>query len=470
MSTPAFVNALPPTKTDPYSTLTVSSVGYFSAVLLASNKGTSAASFRIRRDSATGPTTTAQTINAGQTWTCNVTDTWPIAPGNTYKFMLERSEAGAWVAQIPDSSNMAMWTSVTTPSAVLGLVSTSPTSLTVSWPLTASAVPAPEWSLGLTKDTTSTALADAIKTMSWATVPVSASGATTATVTVNTLSSATKYAVWLCIKDRSTASTYTPDKFAVIPVNSQVYATTALGALSVTSTRVSYAKLSWTGNATDAYRVVDTSNVNAIVATSTGSTNNFSYKGLAGGKTYKLSLQRTAADGSFVEESTAQIVTPSTTMSITSVGSTEIQIAWGAVYDGAMFEVHYGTSPSTMKVLNPGTALTATITNLAPNSTYAVELYVIENNSAVGVAALSLGTDKGATPTTSSQSSTPTSTLSANVNTSMTVQKASVPATKHKLSGGAIAGIVISVVVVCAVLAVVAQQVMKKRRLSARSS
>lgn len=378
--------------TDPFSTLTVASHTFTGGALQIQNKGSSTASFRIKNQSGTVVTPTDIPIAAGAAATFTVSK---LTPGSTTNYNLERLEYGTYVAQNSDPTNVNNLTSLTTDIMSLS-VSTGSVHATAAFTVPASVAPAPE--VVVLVQNTSDFNAGTTNNMQMISVPA---GSGVQSVGLNGLTAATGYTAVLMTRDRSTPNTRYPDGFAENTIDVKTFTTSLSGNLTVGTPYASYVALSWTGDSSEKYRVVD---AKGAVVSPDGPPTSMTVYNLVPGTTYTFVLQ--IKNGSnYVNSAAATCTTPTTTLTIQGVTDTACSCSWTAMYDKAAYElsVTNNTSKAVEQTLDTS-ALTQVVKGLRPSTSYTLQLSVIENNTAQPVSRAVLGTASPSTANSSNNS------------------------------------------------------------------
>jgi hypothetical protein len=385
--------------TDPFSTLTVQSHGFTNGVLLVQNNGKATSSFRIKNQAATVITPADLSIAAGATATFALSK---LTPGSTTNYNLERLEYGSYVPQSADPTNVNNMTSITTDLMSMS-ISTGSVHATIAFNIPATVTPVPEVVVLIQNKTDFDANTTA--NMQLISVPTS-TGAQA--IAISGLSAATAYTAVLMTRDRSTPNTHYSDGFAENTIDMKNFTTSLSGGLTIGTPFCSYVTLTWSGDSSEVYRVVD--GKGAVVAPD-GPPSTLLVNGLMPGTNYTFVLQ--LKNGStYQNTATATCTTPTTTLTIQGVTDTQCTCSWTSVYDKAAYELTVTSSASKTVVQTIDTsALTQLVKGLNPSNTYAINLAVIENGSSTTVSRAALGT---ADPTPAPTQSAPSSASSSN--------------------------------------------------------
>jgi hypothetical protein len=427
------------TKTEPYSTLAVVTTGYADVVLKITNGSSQPTSFKIVNDAGTAMTSSDISVPGS---TSSNTTLKRLTPGKQYNLYLQRLESGTYVNQISDTSTKTQMTTFTCASSTItSSVAYSGATATISIVSTAD-----DLNLNYLLFTT------AAFTASSKTPQVTP--ATQAITQLTGLSPSTSYTLLLVNSEPGTTDGPYTDKIWYNQIDKNVFTTSGAATLSVASVMCTSAVLSWTGDTSSFYRVVDVNNANAVVVADIQGPKNATMPSLTPGTAYSLKLQLKQST-SYVDQGTVQFTTATSTMSINNVTDVMAKVNWTSAYTNANYTLAYGTSDATMKTV-PTQALTYQITDLVPNNTYTFKLSVIEGTKSVGLATdtISTSTSTNSNTTTSTDTAITTSTSNTTTaataakptNASSTANQTATAVVKPKTSGGAIAGIVIGLV------------------------
>lgn len=420
--------------TEPFSTLALVSTGYADVVLKITNGSTRPATFKIVNDA--GTTVTTADITVAGSGNSNTTIK-RLTPGTKYNFYLQRLESGTYVSQISDTSNKTLMTTFTC------AVSTIASSVSYS---------------GATSTINIITTADDLNLyyLLFTTVAYAAKS-TTPQVTAVTqnitqfagLSPSTSYTLLLANSEPGTTTGPYTDKIWYNQVDKNVFTTSGAATLSVASVLCTSAVLSWTGDAASFYRVIDVNNSNAVVVADIQGPKNASLPALKPGTAYSFKLQLKQATD-YADQGTVQFTTATSTMSINNVTDTMMNINWTSAYANANYSLSYGTSATTMTTV-PTQALTYQVSGLVPNSTYTINLSVVEGNKTTGLATETLSTNtstnNSATTTADSTNSTTSTTSTSSGGTDTKPTPVVAAKVTPKSNGSATIGIVVAVIV-----------------------
>ena len=156
----------------------------------------------------------------------------------------------------------------------------------------------------------------------------------------------------------------------------------------------SYISLDWTASASDSsaeYRVVtrDTSSGNDDVLVEKSTSTSAIIADLIPGTSYIFVLQRLELDGTWADQSQTIISTPTTSISIGSVASKTVEVSWGSLYANAQYELLFNGTSSGVT-----TDTSVILRDLDSDTSYTLELVVIEPNEAVGISKLGVTTNQ----------------------------------------------------------------------------
>ncbi|CAM9928977.1 unnamed protein product, partial [Phaeothamnion confervicola] len=339
--------------TDDYAVLSVSDVRCTSVTLYWKNMSANAATFRILQGddrttalsgvSVDGKATTSQTIRG-------------LTSGTAYKFVLQRDEFGTYVDQTSNQSGSA-YALVNTLHTSLSLAVAS-SSGTVQWPQTYS---------GASYTLTYIQLQDGVSTGSSTSITdsniVLSAGVHKATLA--SLSKNTSYEVALYVNESQ------PNGTASVLLDSKTLTTSDSVQMAISGIYASYANLSWSGDGSTYYRIIDDSGKVRVSPTldSVASVTN-----LTPGTTYNLILQALQLDGTYATQSWSTVVARSTALTVAGVGSSSISLQWNSLYDAAHYSVRYTTDQTTWKEysVTSFTDVAAVLTSLVPGTAYTI--------------------------------------------------------------------------------------------------
>lgn len=125
--------------------------------------------------------------------------------------------------------------------------------------------------------------------------------------------------------------------------------------------------------------------------------------GLKPGVDYRFQLLRMRLDGGRAGQAILNVTTKTSVLTISGTASSHIQADWTELYPGAQYQLMYKSEGGTPVTFNDGTITetTALLTGLESSTTYVIELYVIEDGVAVGLATQALGSAASAKTGTS---------------------------------------------------------------------
>jgi hypothetical protein len=196
----------------------------------------------------------------------------------------------------------------------------------------------------------------------------------------------------------------------------------------VQATGASFVRLYWAGNATLSYRLIllDTSKVpsalessGVILKTSYGTvlqdkiktangTGAFTHYNLTAATTYTYILQSYEADSvTLYDQASYTVTTLTTSLTLAMQDSTSIVASWPEAYPSASYQLRYkvsGANASTIQKTGTITDTTYTLTDLLADTSYDVDLYLVESGTQTSSTNLALGAASATTYNTTNLS------------------------------------------------------------------
>ena len=355
--------------TDPFAGLSLTGSGYTNVTVSWENVSSSSADFRIVNEDGSFESENVTVSGSGS----GIYTVTGLQASSTEKYFLQRWEIDSWIQQTSSTSGLDYVQSTTKDTSITIAVGSS--SASVSW--VDPGVTDVTYSLNVVNQ-------DNVE------FPASISGNS---AIVQDLNQGDVYQLSLFVQEGSGEITqvskssgvdgvieFTPSVSAAIVVESGPFA--------------SYVELDWSDSVDGtgaSYRIVsrDTSSGSDDVVIDSATITNATIADLTPGNSYIFVLQRLELDGSFQDQSQTLITTPSTSISIGSVGSSTLQVSWDQIYDGANFELLFngessGVTQDTSVILR----------DLQPATSYDLQLTVVELNESVGLSKLGVTTNK----------------------------------------------------------------------------
>ena len=355
--------------TDPFAGLSLTGSGYTNVTVSWQNVSSSSADFRIVNEDESFESENV-TVSGNGSGSYTITG---LQASSTDKYFLQRWEIDSWIQQTSSTSGLDYVQSTTKDTSITIAVGSS--SASVSW--VDPGVTDVTYSLNVVNQ-------DNVE------FPASISGNS---AIVQDLNQGDVYQLSLFVQEGSGEITqvskssgvdgvieFTPSVSAAIVVESGPFA--------------SYVELDWSDSVDGtgaSYRIVsrDTSSGSDDVVIDSATITNATIADLTPGTSYIFVLQRLELDGSWNDQSQSLITTPSTSISIGSIGSATLEVSWDQIYDGAKFELLFngessGVTQDTSVILR----------DLQPATSYDLQLTVIELNESVGLSNLGVTTNK----------------------------------------------------------------------------
>lgn len=338
-------------KTDAFAGLTLGNVSYSHVTLSWTNTSSSEATFRIVSDSFESESVDVSGNGNGTYIVKN------LGSGTSHEFYLERFEIDEWIRQTSSTSGID-YVGVTTLATTMSISSGS-SSAKVNW--------------GNPGVSTSSEYI-----LSYNGTSVNAVGNEKV---VTGLEDGLEYTLTLSISEYDVTHlldtiTFTTSSNVAMVIESGPFA--------------SYVEIDWQdsveGNSID-YRIVSRGSSDEVIVAQTEMTS-ATIRDLVPGTKYTFVLQRLELDGTWADQNELVITTLSSSISIGSIGSRTMMVSWAAAYDGAIYELFYnGTSAGQT------TDTSVSLKNLEANTSYDLELSIIELGESVGLASLGMTTN-----------------------------------------------------------------------------
>ena len=312
--------------TDPFAGLSLTSSGYTNVTVSWENVSSSSADFRIVNEDGSFESENV-TVSGNGSGSYTVTG---LQASSTDKYFLQRWEIDSWIQQTSSTSGLDYVQSTTKDTSITIAVGSS--SASVSW--VDPGVTNATYSLNVVNQ-------DDVE------FPASISGTS---AIVQDLNQGDVYQLSLFVQEGSGEITqvskssgvdgvieFTPSVSAAIVIESGPFA--------------SYVELDWSDSVDGtgaSYRIVsrDTSTGSDDVVIDSATITNATIADLTPGTSYIFVLQRLELDGSWNDQSQSLITTPSTSISIGSIGSATLEVTWGELYSGANFELLFNGESS----------------------------------------------------------------------------------------------------------------------------
>ncbi|KAG5182844.1 hypothetical protein JKP88DRAFT_272813 [Tribonema minus] len=353
-------------KTDAYAAMSIDTCTFGSIGVQFTNPSSAAARFRVMAGAIGEAMAPAGEVlvQPGAKATAVVTG---LTPGRPYTFGLQRSENAAYVDQVQGKGNPTKTTL-----SVDIKVSTSADSALVSW----------------------TDLAEAAA-IGFEVVLTPAGGAKKTLAGTPYARSSLKN---LLASDLVTGVQYTVEVIAVEGANrvllgSVPFKTSAGAAIKVGTVRASTAYISWTGEESSVYRLVE-GKTGALLADGLRGGAGLSLKNLVKATDYSVAMESLRVDGSsWLREGSASFTTASSLLTVKSFGTGFIALEWTQAYAGASYVLAYaaGAAPAVPLGTLTTSATSMTVSGLKPSTAYTFSLSAMEEGGLVGLAMLPMG-------------------------------------------------------------------------------
>ena len=355
--------------TDPFAGLSLTNTGYTNVTVSWENVSSSSADFRIVNEDGSFESENV-TVAGNGSGSYTVTG---LEASETEKYFLQRWEIDSWIQQTSSTSGLDYVQSTTKDTSITIAVGSS--SASVSW--VDPGVTNATYSLNVVNQ-------DDVE------FPASISGTS---AIVQDLNQGDVYQLSLFVQEGSGEITQVSKSSGVDGVIEFVPSVSAAIVIE-SGPFASYVELDWSDSVDGtgaSYRIVsrDTSSGSDDVVVDSATITNATIADLTPGTSYIFVLQRLELDGSWQDQSQSLITTPSTSISIGSVGSSVLEVSWDQIYDGAKFELLFngessGVTQDTSVILR----------DLEPSTSYKLELTVIELNESVGISNLGVTTNQ----------------------------------------------------------------------------
>jgi len=351
-------------KTDPFAGLTLSGVSYTTVSVQWQNASSSSADFRIVSDDGSISSEDIQVSGSG-TGTYTVTG---LDLNTTVKLFLERFEVDTYIRQTSSSSGIDYVEATTLTTEISINIGSSSAQLTWQNPGTDSSLTSfqVEYILAGTEE------------------PIFEAPVTDHSALLTGLTQGEGYIYSVSVIEGETTKRIG---------NFTQFETSSGAAMEITSGPfASYIELDWSASVDSigTYRIVnrDTDGNDDVLVDSSVITSAV-IRDLTPGTSYIFVLQRLELGGDYSDQSQSVVSTPTTNLSVGSVGSQTIEVTWGNLYDGAQFEVMFnGTSAGQTD------ATSMILRDLVADTNYSVQLNVIELGESLGLSALGITTNQ----------------------------------------------------------------------------
>ena len=355
--------------TDPFAGLSLTGSGYTNVTVSWENVSSSSADFRIVNEDESFESENV-TVSGNGSGSYTVTG---LQASSTDKYFLQRWEIDTWIQQTSSTSGLDYVQSTTKDTSLTIAVGSS--SASVSWV-----------DPGVTNATYSLNVVNQDNVE----FPASISGTS---AIVPDLNQGDVYQLSLFVQEGSGEITQVSKSSGVDGVIEFVPSVSAAIVIE-SGPFASYVELDWSDSVDGtgaSYRIVsrDTSSGSDDVVVDSATITNATIADLTPGTSYIFVLQRLELDGSWNDQSQSLITTPTTSISIGSVGSATLEVTWNEIYSGANFELLFngessGVTQDTSVILR----------DLQPSTSYDLQLTVVELNESVGLSKLGVTTNK----------------------------------------------------------------------------
>jgi len=355
--------------TDPFAGLSLTGSGYTNVTVSWENVSSSSADFRIVNEDGSFESENV-TVSGNGSGSYTVTG---LQASSTDKYFLQRWEIDSWIQQTSSTSGLDYVQSTTKDTSITIAVGSS--SASVSWV-----------DPGVTNATYSLNVVNQDNVE----FPASISGTS---AIVQDLKQGDVYQLSLFVQEGSGEITQVSKSSGVDGVIEFIPSVSAAIVIE-SGPFASYVELDWSDSVDGtgaSYRIVsrDTSSGSDDVVIDSATITNATIADLTPGTSYIFVLQRLELDGSWQDQSQSLITTPSTSISIGSIGSATLEVTWGELYSGANFELLFngessGITQDTSVILR----------DLQPSTSYDLQLTVVELNESVGLSKLGVTTNK----------------------------------------------------------------------------
>ena len=355
--------------TDPFAGLSLTSSGYTNVTVSWENVSSSSADFRIVNEDGSFESENV-TVSGNGSGSYTVTG---LQASATDKYFLQRWEIDSWIQQTSSTSGLDYVQSTTKDTSITIAVGSS--SASVSW---------------IDPGVTNVTYSLNVVNQDNVDFPASISGTS---AIVQDLNQGDVYQLSLFVQEGSGEITQVSKSSGVDGVIEFVPSVSAAIVIE-SGPFASYVELDWSDSVDGtgaSYRIVsrDTSSGSDDVVIDSATITNATIADLTPGTSYIFVLQRLELDGSWQDQSQSLITTPSTSISIGSIGSATLEVTWGELYSGANFELLFngessGVTQDTSVILR----------DLQPATSYDLQLTVVELNESVGLSKLGVTTNK----------------------------------------------------------------------------
>ena len=365
--------------TDPLTGLASDKVSHTNATVKFTNPSKASARFRVV-SSLDGEFTVHKynaVVDANQQGEITV---FPLAPGTSTKLYLERYEVDRWVRQTSTSS--LDYVLVSTPTSNLS-VSVGSTSAKVTFPMPVSDA---RYYVILHQDQNP-------KFKKQGTV-LSKGGS--GTVFFDGLKKNQKYTVQLGVKFPESFKEQTTEEG--VDLHFEEFTTSQAAEMVVTGPFASYMGIDWSASVDGRgsnYRIVNRVDGSDDVLVESSTETKATVQDLQPGSGYKIVLQRAEFGGKWSDQSEVLATTLTSSLSLGSVASRTMELAWTSLYPGASFEILYSAGSGPPVGSGQTQELSAVLRGLEAGTDYQLDLVVYELGQAVGLARLGMTTNNG---------------------------------------------------------------------------
>lgn len=365
-------------ETDAYAGMSTVSVGYVDAVVQWTNPSDTTATFRVVNEDGTLLSTETAVASAA---TRQEVLYMPGAVGTSTKAYLERYEIDTWVRQ----------TSTTSLDYVL--ISNPTTSMTITSGSTTARVtfPAPvdaTYFVGY-----------GISQVTENQLQANVSGST-GEVLISGLAEGQMYVVGVYVMFPSYIMTHEfkqtddPGDF----LHETTFSTSSNAEMVITGPFASYMGIDWSASVDGQgsnYRIVNRVDASDDILAESSTQTTATIQDLQPGSEYRIVLQRKELDDNWSDQNEVVASTLTSSLSLTSIASQTLELAWTQLYTGATFEIMYATTGGTLVGNGSTQELSTILRNLKAGTTYDLQLVVYELGQAVGLARLGMTTKDG---------------------------------------------------------------------------
>ena len=356
--------------TDAYASLYLSNVTFSTISLSWQNVSSNSSDFRIvdASNSAAGTDVSGTiSVSAGSTGSYTVSS---LVPGTAYKYYLERYEIDTWIRQTSTNS-LIDYVEATTYSTSTTL-NVSSTSAQCFWN---NPIVGQRYRVTVEKsDDQSTLIERTI-----------GSRDETGEVIFGDLEQGVSYILKISVEEGN----------AYYEIAQETFTTSSAAAMEVVEgPMASYIVLDWTSSVDGKgsnYRIVnrvsgsgsDSDSILVESSTDTVAT----IRNLTPGESYVFVLQRLELDGTWDDQTQISTTALTSSLSVSSIGSTTIELSWSQISSNSEYEILYSSSGGTIGS-GRTSDLYAILRDLSPGTSYTLQLVTYELGEAVGLASL----------------------------------------------------------------------------------